>query len=48
MNLNNTKFENGKFGQYGGQFVPETLMVALEEVEMPLILIFILPNSKKN
>ena len=24
---------NGKFGQFGGQYVPETLMAALEEVE---------------
>jgi len=28
-----TKNKNGKFGIFGGQFVPETLMVALKEVE---------------
>ncbi len=31
--MNNKNIENGKFGQFGGQFVPETLMVALKEVE---------------
>ena len=25
--------EKGKFGPYGGQFVPDTLMSALEELE---------------
>jgi len=33
MNIENNIVENGKFGQFGGQFVPETLMVALKEVE---------------
>ena len=27
------KFGDGRFGPYGGQFVPETLMTALAEVE---------------
>ena len=25
--------DRGRFGDYGGKFVPETLMVALEELE---------------
>ena len=25
--------EHGRFGPYGGRFVPETLMTALEELE---------------
>ena len=25
--------QNGRFGNYGGKFVPETLMPALEELE---------------
>ena len=33
MNKSKNKAGNGKFGQFGGQFVPETLMVALNEVE---------------
>ncbi|MCK5851665.1 tryptophan synthase subunit beta, partial [bacterium] len=33
MNNSKLKLENGRFGQFGGQFVPETLMVALNEVE---------------
>ncbi len=31
--MNITHAVNGKFGQYGGQFVPETLMPALAELE---------------
>lgn len=31
--MNITHAENGKFGPYGGQFVPETLMPALAELE---------------
>lgn len=27
------EFRNGKFGKYGGRFVPETLMPVLEELE---------------
>ena len=26
--------ENGRFGPYGGRFVPETLMPALDELEL--------------
>ncbi len=33
MNNSKHELENGHFGQFGGQFVPETLMVALNEVE---------------
>jgi len=27
--------ERGRFGPYGGRYVPETLMPALEELEAP-------------
>ncbi len=30
---NNLPDKNGFFGEYGGKFVPETLMYALEELE---------------
>ena len=35
MDSNNYDFPNndGFFGEYGGKFVPETLMYALEQVE---------------
>lgn len=33
MNNYNFPDKNGKFGQYGGKFVPETLMAALNELE---------------
>lgn len=26
----------GRFGQYGGQYAPETMMAALEELEKPM------------
>ena len=32
-NNNNLPDKNGFFGEYGGKFVPETLMYALEELE---------------
>lgn len=32
--MKQTKFKKGHFGLYGGQFVPETLMTALNELEL--------------
>src|SRR5712664_1903376 len=29
-----TKSEAGRFGEYGGRYVPETLMAALQELEL--------------
>ena len=31
--ITSTPDDRGRFGNYGGKFVPETLMVALEELE---------------
>ncbi|RLD11443.1 MAG: tryptophan synthase subunit beta [Chlamydiae bacterium] len=47
MNIENNKIGNGKFGQFGGQFVPETLMVALEEVEEAFNSYFPTPEFQK-
>ena len=33
LDKNNLPDKNGFFGEYGGKFVPETLMYALEELE---------------
>lgn len=32
----NVPNENGRFGDFGGKFVPETLMIPLEEIEEEL------------
>ena len=32
----NVPNKNGRFGDFGGKFVPETLMVPLEEIEEAL------------
>ncbi len=37
-NKNNLPDKNGFFGDYGGKFVPETLMYALEELEQFLMM----------
>lgn len=36
INLKNVPNENGRFGDFGGKFVPETLMMPLEEIERAL------------
>ena len=33
MTMNNLPDEHGRFGEFGGRYVPETLMTALEELE---------------
>jgi tryptophan synthase beta chain len=38
---------NTRFGEYGGCFVPETLMVALEELESAFLNIFPNPAFQK-
>jgi len=35
--MNQLPTENGRFGEFGGKFVPETLMQPLEEIEQALI-----------
>ena len=47
MDSKNHKINNGKFGIFGGQFVPETLMVALEEVEKSFNSFFHTPDFQK-
>src|SRR5690606_18643181 len=34
--MNQVPDQNGRFGEFGGKFVPETLMQPLEEIEMAL------------
>ena len=48
MNKSKHEFENGRFGRFGGQFVPETLMVALNEVEQAFNLHFHTPEFQKD